>query len=52
MTYNDHYLHRRSCKDGKKNGAPFIEPMKVVSARPGMALVALVVVMALLWIVL
>jgi hypothetical protein len=32
--------------------APFIEPMKVVSARPGMALVALVVVMALLWIVL
>ncbi|HKM98669.1 MAG TPA: flagella biosynthesis regulator Flk [Buttiauxella sp.] len=31
--------------------APFIEPMKVVSARPGMALVALVVVMALLWIV-
>lgn len=32
--------------------APFIEPMKVVSARPGMALVALIVVMVLLWIVL
>lgn len=31
--------------------APFIEPMKMVSARPGMALMALIVVMVLLWIV-
>ncbi|TDN55364.1 hypothetical protein EC843_1011439 [Buttiauxella sp. JUb87] len=35
----------------KKRGTLY-GPMKIVSARPGMALVALVVVMALLWIVL
>ncbi|TNV18053.1 flagella biosynthesis regulator Flk [Buttiauxella sp. B2] len=32
--------------------APFIEPLKIVSARPGMALIALIVVMILLWVVL
>lgn len=31
--------------------APFIEPLKIVSERPGMALIALFVVMILLWIV-
>jgi len=31
--------------------APFIEPMKVISARPGLALIALIVVMVLFWIV-
>lgn len=31
--------------------APFIDPLKAISARPGLALIALVVVMLLLWIV-
>jgi len=31
--------------------APFIEPLKAISARPGLALIALVVVMLLFWIV-
>lgn len=31
--------------------SPFIEPMKLISAHPGMAFVALIVVMILLWIV-
>lgn len=31
--------------------APFIEPLKIISARPGLALIALVVVMLLFWMV-